>query len=74
MPRVYLTGPMTGIKDFNRPVFRQAADALRKKGFDVVSPDDLDNQDPATCTTWIEFLKRDIPWLLQCEMVVVLPG
>ncbi len=42
--RVYLSGPMTGKKGFNIPAFDQAALLLRKLGYDVVSPAELDNQ------------------------------
>ncbi len=42
--RVYVSGPMTGKKGFNIPAFDQAAILLRKLGYDVVSPAELDNQ------------------------------
>ncbi len=41
--RLYLAGPMSGIQQFNFPAFREAATGLRARGYDVVSPAELDN-------------------------------
>ena len=36
--KVYLSGPMSGIPDFNRPALAAAADKLRRKGHQVFNP------------------------------------
>ena len=36
--RLYLAGPMSGIKDFNFPAFNEAAEHLRKLGYEVFNP------------------------------------
>lgn len=65
---------MSGYPDDNRPAFRKAAALLRKQGFKVTSPDELDERDPAHGTAWSDYLRRDIPWVLKAEMGVFLPG
>ena len=42
MSYVYLAGPMRGLPGFNFPVFRQAAQDLRKRGLHVCSPHEAD--------------------------------
>jgi len=44
--KVYIAGPMTGITQFNFPLFDQVAAELRALEFEVVSPAELD--DPAS--------------------------
>lgn len=43
--KLYLSGPMTGVKDFNSPAFIHAARQLRERGYEVVSPFELDEQE-----------------------------
>lgn len=50
-PRVYIAGPMRGIRDFNFPAFDQARDKLKAEGWDVISPADLDREAPTQATT-----------------------
>jgi nucleoside 2-deoxyribosyltransferase len=72
---IYITGPMTGYKDDNRPAFRDAAKKLRKHGAKVISPDELDELDPVKGEkTWESYLARDIKHLSEATMGVALPG
>lgn len=36
--KIYVSGPMTGYKDYNYPKFERIAAELRAKGYDVVNP------------------------------------
>lgn len=70
--RIYLAGPMTGIKDFNRASFTAAKAALASQGFDVVNPADHDLPDD----TWPleKYLSRDVALLSSCDSICLLPG
>lgn len=43
--KVYLAGPMRGIKDFNFPAFFAAADELRANGYEVFNPAERDTKE-----------------------------
>lgn len=73
--KIYLAGPMTNIPHFNFPAFHEATDDLRKRGYDVISPSELDSPvakkaaeesptgDPshyAENDTWGDMLARDV--------------
>lgn len=71
--RLYLTGPMTGLPDFNHPAFHQAADQLRAAGYIVTNPADngRNPDDP-----WLEHMRTDIILMMQrrCNGIATLPG
>ena len=69
--RVYIAGPMSGIKDMNFPAFHAAAAELRALGHEVVNPAEL-NPDPGK--PWIECMRVDITQLVTCDAVVLLSG
>jgi hypothetical protein len=80
---------MSHLPQFNFPAFQQAADSLREKGYDVVSPAELD--DPATRAasmasetgdpddlpdqTWGDALARDVKLIAdEVDGTALLPG
>lgn len=65
----YLSGPMTGYADYNRPAFRRAAYELRDRGYTVLSP----AEDSDETTDWDDCLRKDLIHLTKVTMVVVLP-
>lgn len=50
--KVYLSGPMRGIKDFNFPAFDKAAAYLRSHGHIVFNPAEKDREHDPAGITW----------------------
>jgi len=71
MKRIYVSGPMTGIKDHNFPAFNAETARLRALGYDVVNPVEVN---PHPGTPWAECLKNDLRALLTCDTIALLPG
>jgi uncharacterized protein DUF4406 len=42
--RIYISGPMTGYLNYNWPAFEEAAEYYRNKGWEVVSPTEIDEE------------------------------
>lgn len=71
MKRIYISGPMTGMPDFNFPAFNAEAARLTALGYDVVNPVDIN---PDTGTSWHECLRNDLKALLDCDTIAMLDG
>jgi hypothetical protein len=82
--RLYLCGPMTGIKQYNFPKFMEEAKRLRSAGYDVVNPADhaiLYGFDPIAdpdivCTSERrrKFLENDKKLLDTCDGMALMEG
>jgi hypothetical protein len=75
--KVYILGPMTGMPNENREVFAVAALGLRMRGFEVVSPAELnppmpDGADPEAW--WQRCMRVCIAALVTCEAVYRIEG
>lgn len=69
--RTYISGPMTGIADFNRPAFAAEAARLRAEGVYVVNP--AENGLPPDAA-WVDHLRADIRDMMDCNAIHMLPG
>jgi hypothetical protein len=68
--KLYLSGPITGVPDGNRPAFKAAAELLRERGFRVVNPSLQEHEG----WDWDRYMRRDIRWLMRCDGVAAIPG
>ncbi len=69
---LYLSGPMTGVKDNNVPLFNKKAKELRARGYRVINPPELDKR--LHCATWEACLKRDLTYVVKCDAIATLPN
>ncbi len=70
----YLSGPMSGLPDFNFPAFTFACDALRSSGLTIVSPHEKDSEGD-TARPWADYLREDIALMMAgCQALILLPG
>jgi len=67
--KVFICGPMTGIKDNNTPNFNAVATTYRNKGHEVINPADNGPYDEHS-----DYLKVSLRQVMECEMIVLLPG
>jgi hypothetical protein len=77
--KIYIAGPMTGLVDFNRWSFHEAARRLEGVGFTTANPATL----PAPSayhprrvyeSHWAFYMRHALPLLLEAEAVALLPG
>lgn len=69
-PRLYLSGPMTGLPDHNYPAFNAEAARLRALGYDIVNPAELKPEG----NEWHHYLRRDLREMLTCDGLALMPG
>lgn len=71
---LYVSGPMTGLADFNYPAFGEATAALRSAGYTVLCPTEADHGAEPGALPWEEYLRRALADLLQARGVALLDG
>lgn len=69
--KLYVSGPMTGLPEWNFPAFNTAAAKVRSLGYEAVNPVDI-NPDPAT--PWEMCLRSDLKALCDCDGIVMIHG
>lgn len=69
---IYLSGPMTGLPDYNYPAFKEAAKILRNFGHVVFDPSEA--FEGRTDLPKEMYMRKDIEELLKANVVALLPG
>lgn len=68
---IYISGPMTGLPDFNRPAFNAMAAKLKAEGKKVFNPADIRLADNAK---WADYMRECIVGLMACNTMIQLDG
>ena len=71
----YLSGPMSGKPDSNFSLFQRAAKILRERGFYIISPVELDEEEGLIKDeAWGHYIGRDVHVLIdKCDGIIMLP-
>lgn len=69
----YLSGPITGHKNYRRQ-FAEAAAALKDLGYVVINPAELDQALPVEEMSYEDIMKIDMELLATADYLVQLPG
>lgn len=72
MNKLYLSGPMTGIENYNHELFNRVAQEFRLVGFEVCSPSEFFDGDRTRERH--EYMREAVKYLLEADTVVILPG
>lgn len=68
--KVFISGPMSGIKDFNKPAFDNAEQWLTQAGYSVFNPARMHFDD---AWTHEEIMAIDLAALSKCDYILMLP-
>jgi hypothetical protein len=69
---IYLSGPMTGLPDYNRPEFARIAEELRAQGMSVFNPGDIGPKENIMPRAW--YMRKDLEGLMKSDSVYLLDG
>jgi nucleoside 2-deoxyribosyltransferase len=72
--RIFLSGPMTGLPNWNFPLFNETARRLREAGFEVLNPAENNGGDPNHPGGRCWYMRRALELLLQADAVLLLPN
>ena len=72
MSRMYLSGPMTGIPNYNHELFDRVAKEFRDANFAVCSPSEFFDGDLTKERK--EYMREAVKYLLEADTIVLLPG
>lgn len=72
-PRIYISGPCSGLPDSNYPAFNAEAARLRAIGFRVENP--AENPAPINWhDEWQGYMRQAIRQMTLCDAIALLPG
>lgn len=77
-PIVYLSGPMSGLEDFNYPAFLAMAEKVRRVGFLVINPAEIGAQlvriKRPKPVKWEEYMRQTIAEMMRADWILMLDG
>jgi hypothetical protein len=72
MSKLYLSGPMDGIENYNHELFNKVAKEFRDANFAVCTPSEFFDGDVTRERK--EYMREAVKYLLEADTIVLLPG
>jgi hypothetical protein len=72
MSKMYLSGPMDNVEDFNHPLFHRVAQEFRNVNFAVCNPAEFFDGDKTRERK--EYMREAFKYILEADTIVLLPG
>jgi hypothetical protein len=72
MHKLYLSGPMDSVEEFNHPLFHRIAQEFRTAGFAVCNPAEFFDGDKSRQRK--EYMREAFKYVLEADTIVLLPG
>jgi len=83
--KIYIAGPMSGVENFNFPLFFETEEKLKELGYEVINPahNDGETLEEALAMAgtpdkpnnpWSYYMRRDLPNVLNVDALCVLPN
>lgn len=69
--KIYLSGKMSGIKNFNRDYFNKVAEKLRLTGREIYNPAEIIGPPE---WSWADYMRRALELMMHCDTIYVLQG
>lgn len=68
----YISGPMSGLPEFNTPLFNRVAEEVRSEGYSAFNPAETFGGD--TSFDYDDYLRTDTAYIARCRKILLLPG
>lgn len=72
--KLYVSGPMSGLPDWNYPAFFKAAQQIGDAGFEPINPARIRDDLPATGAAWVDYMRAALRDVADCDGIALLPG
>ncbi len=74
--KIYISGPITGVKNLNKPAFDAEEARLRGLGFDVFNPQSIapPKENLEGRALWRYYMRECVRNIPDCDAIMMLPG
>lgn len=69
---VYLSGPMTGVENYNKEAFYRAENQVKAMGYKVINPHRIALLNKFRDKTWNNYMRADLRELMRADYLLLL--